>query len=179
MEHLFPLTSRLITPNRIGAESLYVISQDAGICLFQTHFGDNNPKPTIDPDLGAAFFMAILKLGEEVANTDVRSVDLGDGFLLFASSQFVVMILHAKKGADLPQCKTLLEHLSVEFNAQFKAVLNMSWNGNVTPFANFQDVIEKLNVKETALRQREESIAIRRYMWQLSRRRGQKSKLMN
>ncbi len=172
MQSLFPLLSSSLSPARIGVESLYVISQDAGICLFQTQFGDSTPKR--DTDLVSAFFMAVLKLGEEVTNTEVRSVHLGDGYLFFASSHFVVMILQAKKEADLPQCKALLERWSGEFNVRYKAVLNMSWNGNVTPFASFQEVIEKLNTKETALRQREESIAIRRYMWQLARRRGQK-----
>ncbi len=172
MQSLYPPLSLSLSPARIGVESLYVISQDAGLCLFQTQFGESNQK--VDTDLVSAFFMAVLKLGEEVTNTEVRRVQLDEGNLLFASSQFVVMILHAKKGADLPQCKAPLERLSVEFNARYKSVLNMSWNGNVTLFANFQEVIEKLNAKENSLRQREESIAIRRYLWQLNRRGGNK-----
>ncbi len=177
MQCLFPPLSSSLAPAHIGVKALYVISQDAGLCLFQTQFGDARPQG--DTDLISAFFMAVLKLGLEATNTEVRSIHLGEGYLLFASSPFVVMILQANKVANLELCKVLLDRLSTEFNERYQAVLNASWNGNVTLFANFQEVIEKLNAKETSLQRREESIAIRRYLWQLNRRGGPKQNSTN
>jgi len=155
-----------LVPTDLGADHLYIVALDSGICLMEVHFGDATPQ--LDADLGSALIMAVWQLSQEVAKSDVRRVQLGEGHLIYMPSKYVVMVLHAKKDADVHACQSLLRFLVEEFDSRYFNFFAKGWDGNVTHFDSFREVIDQLTAREVKRREQTESAAIRAYLWQKS-----------
>ncbi len=121
---------------------LWIIARDAGVCIFEASLGEL--KKEIDGDLIAGFFTAMLQFAQEVSESDVKSIKLGEADLLFSSSDYLVCVLWVDDVSVINPGAKILTELESKFYSKYRPVFEANWTGNVTPFEDFAADVEQI-----------------------------------
>ncbi len=121
---------------------LWIIARDAGVCIFEASLGEL--KKEIDGDLIAGFFTAILQFAQEVSDSDIKSIKLGEADLLFSLSEYVLCVLWVDEVSKINQGAKILRDLEARFYSKYLPVFEAKWAGNVTIFADFANDVEQI-----------------------------------
>jgi hypothetical protein len=120
----------------------WIIARDAGVCIFEASLGAL--KKEIDGDLIAGFFTAMLQFAQEVSDSEVKSIKLGEGDLLFSLSEYVLCVLWVDEITILNRGAKTLRDLEAEFNTKYQSVFEANWGGNVDVFEDFAVDVERI-----------------------------------
>ncbi len=121
---------------------LWIIARDAGVCIFEASLGDL--KKEIDGDLIAGFFTAMLQFAQEVSDSEVKSIKLGDADLFFSLSDYVLCVLWVEDVSLINPGAKVLTELEAKFYSKYRPVFEANWAGNVTLFENFTEDVEQI-----------------------------------
>ncbi len=125
---------------------LWIIARDAGVCIFEASLGEL--KKEIDGDLIAGFFTAMLQFAQEVSESDVKSIKLGEADLLFSSSDYVVCVLWVEDVSVINPGAKILTELESKFYSKYRPVFEANWTGNVTLFEDFAADVEQITTQK-------------------------------
>jgi hypothetical protein len=120
----------------------WIIARDAGVCIFEASLGEL--KKEIDSDLIAGFFTAMLQFAQEVSDSEVKSIKLGESDLLFSLSEYVLCVLWIDEISILNRGAKTLRDLEAEFYTKYRPVFEAKWGGNVSVFEDFAVDVERI-----------------------------------
>jgi len=121
---------------------LWIIAREAGVCIFEASLGEL--KKEIDADLIAGFFTAILQFAQELSESNVKNIKLGESDLLFSLSEYLLFVLWIDNVSLINPGEKILRELEARFYAKYRPIFESHWNGNVTIFADFTSDIEQI-----------------------------------
>jgi hypothetical protein len=118
---------------------LWIIARDSGVCIFEAQLDEEDRD--IDGDLIAGFFTAILQFSRELSKTDIKSMNMSDGKLLFSANEVALFVLWAEDDCPRIKSEDVLRNLESAFCNKYGDCL-ANWGGNINEFSDFGPVVE-------------------------------------
>lgn len=118
----------------------WIIHQPSGICIFEQTF---NELPTeIDPDLTAGYLFAITTLSQEIAQENIRFLQLENLRFVYGISQHFIMVILSQNELHQQECREKLKELQNVFDAKYHRLVTDSQMFEVSKFQDFARIVE-------------------------------------
>ncbi|HMF31565.1 MAG TPA: hypothetical protein VKK79_09135 [Candidatus Lokiarchaeia archaeon] len=121
---------------------LWVIARDSGVCIFEAQLDE--AERDIDADLISGFFTAILQFSRELSSTDIKSMNMSDGVMLFSANDVALFVLWAEADCPTFKAESTLRDLESAFCTKYGDCFAGGWGGNVSEFSDFGQIVEDI-----------------------------------
>ena len=125
-----------------GILKLWIIDKESGICFFDETFQEL-PKDT-NPDLISGFFIAILSFGQEIADQDIKYIQLTQLRIYFHQVDRYVLTIYTTNDIDPDAATEALVKIQTRFSDKYSQVLKNGFIGETSVFNSFASDVEEI-----------------------------------